>query len=1266
MPAPTIYGTSGPDTITGTAGDDTILGEGANDVIHGGDGNDYLNGGYDSDKLYGDSGDDFLDNDRDSFARLETFDGGVGNDTLRLKYQNYSNVKYVIDLGANTFTDDRLKPVARIASIENLQYMGVDLTLTGSAADNQLHVFASAANIDGQGGNDVISVGSSDAVINGGEGNDWLLLVRPSYVEPVNFRGFTVSLARPGVAQATGYSAQGRMTVSNIENLAGTELDDKLIGNAQANVIAGLEGNDWLIGGAGNDTLLGETRSSVPTVPWTQEEIGYLFQYRSGPTNNDLLEGGLGDDRLFGGIGYDTITYANAGGSVTVDLAAGKASGADGNDEISGVEAVIGSAYADTLTGNAEANLLDGAAGADTLAGGGGDDTYGVDSADDRITEQADGGDDTVRSSVSWVLADELENITLIGSADIDATGNAAANVLTGNAGRNRLVGGAGDDIYVITNPGSQAIEAAGGGHDTVRSAINMTLGAELEDLELIGNKSISGTGNALDNTITGNRAGNRIDGGLGADTMAGGVGNDTYYIDNPGDRIIEVPNEIGVPNRDQVFSSITTTLSEFVENLTLTGTRAINAYGNATDNVIIGNDAANILSGGGSDYKGNTLIGNGGNDTLISGGLDTLRGGTGNDTYIIELGARAVVEKPDEGIDTIKSKDNFGIPDNIENAVFTGTGNGAIRGNALDNRLTTGSGSDYLDGKVGADIMVGGAGRDTYIVDNIGDRIIESAIPGDIDTVYASVDYTMPANVEVLYLSLAVRATGNTGANEIHCDGADNIIDGGRGADRMYGAEGNDTYYVDNVGDVVVEDPVGNAGDKVISTVDYSITGTGVENLTLTGKALRAEGSSQINVLVGNARNNEIIGNGGADTMIGGAGNDHYVVSDTGTRIEEKGGEGLDTVTSSVSYTLSDNIENLELTGGASDATGNALGNRITGNAGNNRIDGRGGADTMIGGGGSDVFIVDNAGDTISGTGRVEASTSFALSNGLSDLKLTGTQAIDGTGNDGNNVLTGNSAANQLSGLGGNDRLDGGAGADIMDGGLGDDTYFADTSADKISEAGGGGLDRVITTAGAVLGEGIEAAVTTGSKASTITGNAGDNLLGSGAASDTLNGGDGNDTLVAQGIGDILLGGAGDDTLIGAGTDSKQTGGTGADAFVGSYDGSIAPVIMITDFVSGVDRLVLVNPSLSGQLLAEGFTEGTAAKDLNDIAIYDKASGALYVDLDANGPDEKFLVARFTPGTSLAANDIQLISTGDFTAEVGDTITWLYSDITL
>jgi Ca2+-binding RTX toxin-like protein len=366
------------------------------------------------------------------------------------------------------------------------------------------------------------------------------------------------------------------------------------------------------------------------------------------------------------------------------------------------------------------------------------------------------------------------------------------------------------------------------------------------------------------------------------------------------------------------------------------------------------------------------------------------------------------------------------------------------------------------------------------------------------------------------------------------------------------------------------------------------------------------------------------------------------------------------------VSYTLSDNIENLELTGAAGDATGNALGNRITGNAGNNRIDGRGGADTMIGGGGSDVFIVDNAGDTISGTGRVEASISFALSNGLSDLKLTGAQAIDGTGNDGNNVLTGNSAANQLSGLGGNDRLDGGAGADIMDGGLGDDTYFADTSADKISEAGGGGLDRVITTAGAVLGEGIEAAVTTGSKASTITGNAGDNLLGSGAASDTLNGGDGNDTLVAQGSGDILLGGAGDDTLIGAGTDSKQTGGTGADAFVGSYDGSIAPVIMITDFVSGVDRLVLVNPSLSGQLLAEGFTEGTAAKDLNDIAIYDKASGALYVDLDANGPDEKFLVARFTPGTSLAASDIQLISTGDFTAEVGDTITWLYSDITL
>ena len=148
---------------------------------------------------------------------------------------------------------------------------------------------------------------------------------------------------------------------------------------------------------------------------------------------------------------------------------------------------------------------------------------------------------------------------------------------------------------------------------DTVSSSLTYKLPSNVENLSLVGASSVNGTSNDLANLITGNAAINKINGGAGADTMAGGLGNDIYFVDNAGDIIAENLNE-GI---DKVNSSVTYLLLDNVENLTLTGTLAINATGNGAANNIIGNTASNQLNGG----AGNDILnGEAGNNTLTGG----------------------------------------------------------------------------------------------------------------------------------------------------------------------------------------------------------------------------------------------------------------------------------------------------------------------------------------------------------------------------------------------------------------------------------------------------------------------------------------------------------------------------------------------------------------------------------------------------------------------------------------------------------------------
>jgi Ca2+-binding RTX toxin-like protein len=201
-----------------------------------------------------------------------------------------------------------------------------------------------------------------------------------------------------------------------------------------------------------------------------------------------------------------------------------------------------------------------------------------------------------------------------------------------------------------------------------------------------------------------------RLDGGVGADTMQGGTGNDTYVRNSNLDVIVELDGQ----GTDTVESSLSYTLINHLEHLTLTGAQVVVGRGNSLDNILTANNAGNQLFGvAGND----TLIGGAGADLIDGGvGADTMRGGLGNDTYVRNSSGDVIVELADQGMDTVLSSLSMILGDHLENLTLTGGTTANATGNSLANTVLGNGAANVLDGKAGNDVLNGGLGNDRYV----------------------------------------------------------------------------------------------------------------------------------------------------------------------------------------------------------------------------------------------------------------------------------------------------------------------------------------------------------------------------------------------------------------------------------------------------------------------------------------------------------------------------------------------------------------------
>lgn len=680
--------------------------------------------------------------------------------------------------------------------------------------------------------------------------------------------------------------AGAHLTIANpgqIENLIGGEFGDSLMGNGADNHLSGGRGNDLLSGGVGVDALIGGQGNDTLT---GGANTDYFVIDKVAGDSDTLTDFVIGTDRIvlsgFDADVYSSMNISQQGADTRLALQDGQV-------------LLLKNVQAQALTLSSFVHVPEGVNlnRLERYSGFG----FGLDGT---VTERSlpdttngflywanDGGERVFGGTGADAIFGGLGDDVLVGESSTTSTigGN---DVLNGGNGSDVVRGGAGDDVLY----GGAGLDYLGGdaGNDVLYLEGDQGIADFGTTTLLSPNINLAGAASHTGASVAGGVGNDRfvVVEDLKASASQGIMANliDDFEVANPNEKIDLSQTRAVHSFAELNFSTVTVdgetylrvwlgAMASGTQYLTLKG---VSANQLTAANFIFGQAIVQpkvLLSG---TEANDLLVGDAGGNTLDGGaGADVLEGRTGDDTYIVDNAGDVIKEVVGGGYDLVKSSVSHLLADEVESLQLQGSASIDGTGNGLVNRLAGNSANNVLDGAGGSDVLIGGLGDDTYVVDDGSDRIVESDDEGT-DTVRSSVSFTLANHLENLTLtaSAEINATGNTANNILRGNIADNRLDGAQGADLMVGGMGNDTYFVDNTGDVVVED-IDSGNDKVISTIDFTLEAN-VEVLALSGSALNGSGNELANELFGNERNNRLYGAAGDDFLQGGKGDDRYV----------------------------------------------------------------------------------------------------------------------------------------------------------------------------------------------------------------------------------------------------------------------------------------------------------------------------------------------------------------------------------------------------
>jgi len=984
------------DTITGGAGADSIVGGFGNDSILGGGGNDSISGGDDNDTIYGGSGDDSLDGG----AGTNLLSGEKGNDvyyvnanarsTIKEEYNGGTDSVYVSGVSSYTLGKEIEKLVLQSSSAAMLQGNELNNVITGNA------------------GSDTITGGKGDDTLDGGAGLDTYKFTR-------GFGHDTIIDSRASIPplDADLYQIDSSLSITNLIVTRPSGTNDAVI--------------SFLDGG---DSITFKSWYAMPSQPsfW-----GISFSEDLGGMQNQFVKTVFSSPWLLGGTENDTLNATQASTWLR---------GESGNDvltALSGKNYLLGGIGDDSLTGGINNDYLLGGEGADTLIGGKGDDVYIADDMDD-VRESLNEGVDTIVSlSAYFALSNNIENLTISqevsavelddGSLESRGVGNALANYLKGNKDANILEGGAGDD----TLDGGLGSDQYNGGEG---ADIFIVTGTDsIYDIDARDSIQFAWQGATGDLVFT--RQGSSL-------SINSSTSNDSVWVDKmfsaDGSQInvdkVFMLNQQGGASKTYTALDI---LAKVTSDSLLTrpdGSFAWQGWEGKND-TFHGSLYSDYLDGGtgGFDF----IFGEDGADTLVGNG--SLDGGKGNDVIYpaYQLPNDITILSGGEGNDLVLGGDSWGVPRSAANNISGGTGN---------DTLVSGSTNDTLDGGAGNDQISGGGGDDLYLYKNGDgfDQVLSSGI-GDVNY-FSSGAYSNRLNYWDSFGQDTLRFTDLSvdqlqffrhTSKELLIVNKSNLSEG---------VALDDFFETDY--SFWSEEQRANAGIYSVEEIQFkNSSGSGFVSFDADQLATMISATEETDHYAGGADADVFNGLGGNDVLKGGSGNDTLY-----------GGSGADL--------LMGGLDADALHGDYGDDT-------LFGLEGDDFLYGEAGGDLLIGGQGNDLYEVNSIADQVvefinEGTDVVQSSTSWALSDFVENLVLVGTAAISGTGNTLANELTGNSAANTLKGGGGNDTFRGGAGNDVLSSTTSttsNDTYIwgREEGADTLTDTGG--MDQLQILAG-------------------------------------------------------------------------------------------------------------------------------------------------------------------------------------------------------